>query len=204
MIFQNFDDIIRGQAAQPLQEFNPVFSEDITEHLFTRGHFGLDIVSLNVQRGRDHQIQGYTTYKNLCGLGSTHGWGDLTDLISTEFVHRLAHTYENPDDVDMYIALAMEKASSNSLLGPTTICLIKHQFEVLKHGDRFFYSIPGHFSSNQMRKIRQQTLSSVMCANADNPETMTLQPNMFKKADDHGHDHGNGLRPCSHYPVFSI
>jgi hypothetical protein len=37
----------------------------MTEWLFKEDNqdFGLDIISLNVQRGRDHQIQGYSAYK---------------------------------------------------------------------------------------------------------------------------------------------
>ena len=59
----NFDNLLRGHVSQSLQEFNNVYSEEMTEWLFATKDFGLDIVSLNVQRGRDHQIPGYTTYK---------------------------------------------------------------------------------------------------------------------------------------------
>jgi hypothetical protein len=42
-----------------------MFTPEMTEWLFPPEgkDFGLDIVALNIQRGRDHQIQGYTEYK---------------------------------------------------------------------------------------------------------------------------------------------
>jgi peroxidase len=65
VFFQNFDDFMRGLGSQSLQEFNNIYTEEMTEWLFAENNqsHGLDIVALNVQRGRDHQIQGYTAYK---------------------------------------------------------------------------------------------------------------------------------------------
>ena len=60
-----FDELARGLCAQPLHDFNNVYSGEMTEWLFPEdeANWGLDIVSLNVQRGRDHQIPGYPTYR---------------------------------------------------------------------------------------------------------------------------------------------
>jgi peroxidase len=68
-----YDDLIRGFASQPTQDFNGIYSAEMTEWLFPQifsggslpakiADFGADIVALNVQRGRDHKIQGYTFY----------------------------------------------------------------------------------------------------------------------------------------------
>ena len=59
------DNLIRGLAVQPLQEFNNVYTKEVTEFLFPEGgkSFGMDLVTLNVQRGRDHQIPGYAKYR---------------------------------------------------------------------------------------------------------------------------------------------
>ena len=69
----------------------------------------LDIVSLNIQRGRDHQIQGYPFYKNQCKLGNTEKWSDLEDLIPKETVHELQHAYKNPGDIDFYVGGTLGK-----------------------------------------------------------------------------------------------
>ena len=60
-----YDDIMRGLCSQPLQEFNNVFSHEMTEWLFPEKekNFGMDIAALNVQRGRDHMIPGYPAFR---------------------------------------------------------------------------------------------------------------------------------------------
>ena len=61
----HYDDVMRGQCGQPLHSFDNVFSAEMTEWLFreNQDNFGLDIAALNIQRGRDHQIPGYPTYR---------------------------------------------------------------------------------------------------------------------------------------------
>ena len=108
LVGDTYDQLLRGQTSQSVQDFNVEYTKEMTEWLFATKEFGLDIVSINVQRGRDHQIQGYTTYKYMCGLGSTYTWEDLKDLIPEDLVHKLQHTYSSPNDVDMYIAQSME------------------------------------------------------------------------------------------------
>jgi len=196
----NFDNLLRGHVSQSLQEFNNVYSEEMTEWLFATKDFGLDIVSLNVQRGRDHQIPGYTTYKHLCGFGPTSTWNDMKQFIDSEHVHRLTHTYKSPEDVDTYIAMSMERPVSGTLLGPTTKCLIQQQFKALQMGDRFFFTNPGLFSDVELNRIKSQSLASIMCANADDATSLRLQPNVFKKPD----LHSNPLKLCSTYSRFEL
>ncbi len=141
---------------------------------------GMDIVALNVQRGRDHQIPSYPAYRRRCGLGSVRTWNDMTDLIEPDLVHRMFHAYKRPEDVDLYIAGTFESPVVGSLLGPTFHCLVRDQFERLKAGDRFFYTNPGVFTARQLEAIKRVTLSRVLCENADDPDSMALPWNMFK------------------------
>ena len=51
LINGTYDELLRGQVSQSVQEYNNKYTEEVTEWLFANENFGLDIVSLNVQRG---------------------------------------------------------------------------------------------------------------------------------------------------------
>lgn len=56
----------------------------MTGDLFFGGNYGYDILSLDIQRGRDHGLPGYTAYRSLCGLRDVQGFEDLLDVMSIQ------------------------------------------------------------------------------------------------------------------------
>ena len=60
------DDMVRGLASQTGEAWDNIFTDEIKNHLFDNtGDGGLDLVSLNIQRGRDHGLPGKSA-KNRC------------------------------------------------------------------------------------------------------------------------------------------
>ena len=93
-----FDEIILGMVSSPTQEIDNNFVEDLTNHLFELPGeaFGLDLTALNVQRGRDHGLQGWMKWRELCGLSTASTFDELRrmNIVSAEIIDRMADHYE--------------------------------------------------------------------------------------------------------------
>ena len=55
------DAVVRGLVEQPCQTYDQFFTKQISKSLFTEKPpfgVGMDLISLNIQRGRDHGLPG--------------------------------------------------------------------------------------------------------------------------------------------------
>ena len=59
--------------------------------------YGLDLVSLNIQRSRDHGLPSYNDYRSLFGLAKVNSFGELNDSFSSEVRCRLASLMNSVD-----------------------------------------------------------------------------------------------------------
>ncbi|KAM7309431.1 chorion peroxidase [Ixodes scapularis] len=97
---------------------------------------------------------------------------------------------KHPDDVDLWAAGLMEyPAGPGALVGPTFACILGRQFRSLKFADRFFYTHgPGNnvnaLTDTQVAEISKFSLAKMICANADDPDTFWVQPQVFLQPDE--------------------
>ena len=80
----------------------------------------MDLVALNIQRGRDHGLPGYNAFRELCGLGRVETFQLLADLIPAKLVERLSLLYSHVDDIDLFVGGISEVSEVESLLGQIT------------------------------------------------------------------------------------
>ena len=75
--------LVRGMSIQKSEAWDEVFIEDIINHLQEKDGKALakDSIAMNIQRGREHGIPGYNTYRELCGLKKATSFDDLKDSI---------------------------------------------------------------------------------------------------------------------------
>ncbi|PHN95945.1 peroxidase, partial [Tenacibaculum discolor] len=103
------------------------------------GQGGLDLVALNIQRGRDHGVPSYNDMRDQFGLVRRQSFSEVTS--NTELQHVLETTYDSVGDIDLFTGGLAEDpvADEGSQLGPLFRAMVTEQFEALRDGDRFWY-----------------------------------------------------------------
>jgi peroxidase len=173
------ESIVRGMIKDPLMKVDRWFSDELSKHLFETSDdlgrpFHFDLVSINIQRGRDHGVPGYTTFREFCNLPPVRSWDDMTLFVQGDSVAMFRQTYKFVEDVDLFSAIVAEIKPDGTMIGPTLNCLLGLQFSDLKFGDRFWYETqegPGAFTPAQLTEIRKTSLGKLLCRNlADTPQ----------------------------------
>ncbi|XP_068081947.1 peroxidase-like [Anabrus simplex] len=176
------DGMLRGLAHQPSQTLDTFFTEEITRYLFrTNTSVGLDLETFDIERGRDHGLPCYNSFRYLCNLPVAHSFDTFLDTLGHDGRQRIASLYHHPDDVDLFVGGILERPLPGTMLGPTFHCLVGEQFYRWKYGDRFFYDnggFPHSFTPAQLTEIRKSSLSRWLCDSGDN--ITQIQPNIFK------------------------
>lgn len=135
------DVFLRGAAKHVARKLDSSVNDELRNFLFTEDEDSphMDLVSLNIQRGRDMGLPKYNDAREAYGLTRYTNFSQIT---SNEFVWgSIAKVYEgNIDDVDAFVGGLAEDKFAGSLLGELFHTAIVDQFTRLRDGDRFFYS----------------------------------------------------------------
>ncbi|KAL1420776.1 hypothetical protein MTO96_023817 [Rhipicephalus appendiculatus] len=166
------DSFALGLVDQQSNRMDPEITTEVTNHLFEvpGDGFGMDLVSLNVQRGRETGIPGYNDFREYCGLPRARDFSDLIGYLPNKTIHRYAQIYKHVDDIDLWSAGVSEYGLPGAVTGPVFACLIGEQFANIRRGDRFWYENPGwpsSFTPEQLSEIRKMRLARFICDNAD-------------------------------------
>lgn len=180
------DRILLGLVNQPSQRRDEFITEELTNHLFQIPgfSFGMDLASINIQRGRDHGLAPYVDWREPCGISPVKTWKDLERVTSVSIARNFRRIYDTIEDIDLYSAGLAEKPVVGGLVGPTFACIIAQQFSNLRKGDRFWYENPhseNALTPPQLEQIRRVSLAKILCKTLDNIET--IQPFVFLTVD---------------------
>ncbi|XP_067657302.1 peroxidase-like isoform X2 [Haliotis asinina] len=189
------DDVLVGMVIDNAQRTDVHFSNGVSDHLFEKkDRPPMDLVSLNINRGRDHGLPPYKAYKSFCSrlLGKAARW-------PTNLYAAMIRQYRNIGNVDLFSGGVSELPLPGAEVGPTFGCLIGLHFHRIKWGDRFWHQTTDEsigFTHAQYLEIQKIRLSRVLC---DNSHVGEFQPNVFKVASGR-----NPVVDCSQLPAMDL
>jgi len=159
LLDHGIDPFMRGLAAQPMQELDAQVVDDVRNFLFgPPGAGGLDLIALNIQRGRDMGLPDFNTTREDYGLRRLSTFDQITR--DPRGVAELESLYASVDDVDLFVGLLMEDDLPGAVLGETITAILADQFARLRDGDRFFYT--RDLSGNDLARVRATRLSTII------------------------------------------
>ncbi|XP_041968484.1 peroxidase-like [Aricia agestis] len=168
---ESFNDILRGIVTQRAGEADSHCTGEITNMLFkSHNKWGLDLIAMDIQRGRDHGIGSYNDFRETCGLRRAKSFQDLAGEIPQDRINLLTKYYEHVDDIDLFVGGSLESDIQGSILGQTFQCIVAEQFYRTRIGDRFFYDnseMPHSFTPEQLKEIKKASMARLICDNSD-------------------------------------
>lgn len=178
LIAQNgIEPVLKGISIQFQEEIDARIVEQLRTFLFSpdRGPGpGLDLAALNIQRGRDHGLADYNTYRQHFTGTVANSVADITSDLNLQ--GRLASVYPNINDMDLWVGLLSEDKLPNAEIGQTLHAMLTEQFTRLRNGDYYFYLNDPALSS-ELSYIQNTLLSDVIRRNTN---ISNIQDDVFR------------------------
>ncbi|XP_067658014.1 chorion peroxidase-like [Haliotis asinina] len=197
-VIRDLDTVLKALLKDRRQEVNRFINSGLTEHLFeTTVDMGFDIVSLNIQRGRDHGLPSYNSFRKACRLSEVVSFDDR---VFGKAGNALKSVYRSPDDIDVFTGAVAEEHVSGGAVGPLLACLIGQQFHDLKYGDSFWFetSHPRKgFTPGQLSEIRRMSFAKILCRNSG---LTSIQRDPFTVFS----EESNPMVPCNDLPTIDL
>jgi len=172
------EPFLNGLSNQVMQEIDTKIIEDVRSALFGApdpvNQRLLDLVSLNIQRGRDHGLPDYNKCRQDYGLKKIKKFSDITK--DKDVQKSLAEAYENVDSIDPWIGCLAEDHVNDANVGEFILIVLKDQFERLRDGDRFWFENDPSISEERKTEISNTRLADVIRRNT---EIKDISDNVF-------------------------
>ncbi len=139
------------------------------------GSGGFDLVSLNIQRGRDHGLPAYNDIREALGLSRKTSFNQISR--NQQIRQRLSEAYSSVDDIDVWVGGLAEDPQRGSMVGELVSAVLIQQFGNLRDGDRFWYQ--NIFSGDELRRIEDTRLSDIIRRNTAITER-EIQKDVFR------------------------
>jgi peroxidase len=171
--------VLKGDASGTAQAMDVSVINELRNDLFNEVvpgvGFGQDLISLDIQRGRDNGLGSYNQVREALGLGAVTSFSQITSNVTVQ--QELEKAYDNNvNEVDPIIGGMAENPVAGSDVGQLFQTIMVDQFENLEDGDRFFYLNENWTPAEQQLLNQGDTLTKVIEGNTD---ITNLQSNVF-------------------------
>jgi len=167
------DSILKFLASENAEEIDTQIVDSVRNFLFgPPGSGGLDLVSLNIQRGRDHGLADYNTTREAYGLPRVTSFAEITTDVALQ--NKLEEMYGSVENIDLWVGGLAEDHVPGGSVGMTFRTIIADQFMRLRDGDRFWYQ--NSFFDEQRNRLEHTRLADIIKRNST---TNNLQDNVF-------------------------
>ncbi|TKB72677.1 MAG: LEPR-XLL domain-containing protein, partial [Nitrospira sp.] len=157
------DPILRGLLAQQAQEIDSHVVDELRNFLFgPPGSGGMDLVSLNIQRGRDMGLPSYAQARLDFGLSPITSFSQITSDVAAQ--QMLQSVYGTVDKIDVWVGGIAEDHATGALIGPLFQKIIAEQFTRTRDADRFWYE-NSQFTVTELTEIRSTTFADIIVRN---------------------------------------
>lgn len=166
--------LLKGLSVHQQYETDLKVNHGLRNFLFGPGS-GLDLVSLNLQRGRDHGLPHYNAVRKFYTGTTASTFYDITQESSNSA--KMQSLYGNVNNVDLWVGLFGEPRMAGKSVGKTLDAIIRAQFEKLRDGDYYYYLNDPELAADRSR-IASTTLADII---ARNSSAGNFQANIFQR-----------------------
>lgn len=164
----DIDPILKGLSMQLQQEVDVKIVDELRNFLFpvpgSPVLFGLDLASLNIQRGRDHGLPDYNSIRKKYLGTPAFGFQDITN--DQQIKNALSQAYQGDiNDIDAWVGMLSERPIPGGSVGATLGAILKEQFQKLRDGDFFYFENDPFYSEPDKRQIRDVQLRDIIRRN---------------------------------------
>lgn len=158
------DSILRGAAMAEAEDVDTMVIDDVRNFLFgPPGSGGFDLVSLNIQRGRDHGLADYNGTREAYGLDRVEGFADITSDVALQ--EKLEQLYGDVDNIDLFVGGLAEDTLPQGIMGELFATIIADQFTRVRDGDALWHEM--RMTPEDMALLGDVSLASVIERNSD-------------------------------------
>lgn len=156
------EPILRGLVKQKAESIDIHLVNEIRNLLFgPPGAGGLDLASLNIQRGRDHGLSDYNSVREAYGLQKI---SDFNQMAANQIhIDKLVSMYNSVDDIDLWVGGLIEAHQPGAMVGELLQTVMREQFTRLRDADRFWYQ--NLFTGAELAELEATTLKDIIVRN---------------------------------------